>query len=61
MKKLLSANDVALELGISRSSAYKVIHNLNEELKKQGDLVVSGKVPKKYLLTRYFLDTEIAS
>ena len=55
MYGLMNAQDVACELGVSRSSAYKIIRNLNCELQEKGFLVVSGKVPKQYFMTRYYL------
>lgn len=60
MKELLTVHDVISELGVSRSSAYKIIRALNEELQEKGYLVVSGKVPRRYFLARYCLDAEIA-
>lgn len=51
----MNANDVSQELQISRSSAYKVIRRLNDELQKKGYLIVNGKVPKNYFVSRYCL------
>ena len=48
-KYLLTAGEVAQLLGIKRSRAYKVIRELNEELKAMGKLVIRGRVNKKYL------------
>lgn len=61
MEELLTAKDIISKLGISRSSAYKVIRNLNKELQEKGYLVVSGKVAKRYFLERYYLDSEVTS
>lgn len=44
-----TAMEVAEMLGISRTKAYKLVRDMNEELAKQGYIVVSGKIPKKYL------------
>ncbi len=55
MEGLINAQDVACTLGVSRSSAYKIIRNLNRELQEQGYLIVSGKVPKRYFRKRYYL------
>lgn len=50
--------DVMKILGVGRSKGYQIIYQLNRELAKKGYLVVPGKVPKHYLISRYFIDTE---
>lgn len=50
----LTAQDVAEILGISRSKAYQVIKELNGELEKRGYIVLSGKVPTKFLQEKYY-------
>lgn len=47
-KNFLTANDVAAFMGISIPTAYKVIRRLNDELKKQGYITISGKISKIY-------------
>ena len=49
----MRVEDVAQELGISKSYAYKVIRQLNEDLKEKGYLTISGRVNKKYFLEKY--------
>lgn len=49
-----SAQEVSAMLGISRAQSYKIVKMLNDELKKKGFLVISGKVPKKYFAERYY-------
>ena len=49
-----TAQEVADMLGVSRGQSYKIVKALNEELGKQGYLVISGKVPKKYFAERYY-------
>ena len=44
--------DVAEELGVSESYAYKIIRQLNEELEKKGIITISGRVSKKYFAER---------
>lgn len=51
---MMSATDVADELGISKGHAYKIIRQLNEELEKLGYLVVAGKVPRAFWEKRFF-------
>ena len=47
-KNFLTADDVAQYMGISVSMAYKVIRKLNDELKDQGYITISGKVNRLF-------------
>lgn len=44
----MSIDDVAKELKVSKSYAYKIVRQMNEELKKKGYFTVAGKVNSKY-------------
>ena len=46
-QSFMRADEVAQELGISKSHAYKVIHGLNEELQEKGYLTISGRVNRR--------------
>lgn len=48
----MRVDDVAEELGVSKSYAYKLIRKLNGELKGMGYLTVAGRVSKKYFLEK---------
>ena len=48
----MRVRDVAEELGVSESYAYKIIRQLNEELEKKGFITISGRVSKKYFAER---------
>lgn len=48
----MRVDDVAKELGVSKSYAYKLIRRLNGELKNMGYLTVAGRVSKKYFLEK---------
>lgn len=48
----MKVQDVADELCISKSYAYKIVQQLNEELKAQGFITISGRVNKQYFLER---------
>ena len=48
----LKVEEVAQELGISKSYAYKIVQKLNEELKSKGFLTISGRVNKQYFIER---------
>ncbi len=47
-KHFLNASDVSEYMDISIPMAYKIIHKLNDELKAQGFITVSGKVNRRY-------------
>lgn len=51
-KDMSDVNDVMLLIGKSRAKAYRVIHDLNAELKKKGFMTINGRVPTKYLRKR---------
>ena len=44
----MRVDDVAQELGVSRSYAYKLIQRLNAELREKGYLTISGRVSRRY-------------
>ena len=49
----MTVDDVAKELGISKSHAYKVVQRLNEELKEMGYLTISGRVNRTFFMEKY--------
>lgn len=48
----LTAPEVADTLRISVAFAYKIMRELNAELKQKGYIVVSGRVNRQYFLER---------
>ncbi len=48
----MRVRDVAEELGVSESYAYKIIRQLNKELEKKGIITISGRVSRKYFTER---------
>ncbi len=48
----MRVDDVAQELGVSKSYAYKVVRKLNAELREMGYLTVAGRISKKYFLEK---------
>ena len=52
--KFMRVDEVARELGISESYAYKVIRSLNNELKAKGFLPISGRVNRQYFNERLY-------
>ena len=52
--QFMRADEVAKELGISRSFAYKLIRQLNQELKERGFLTIAGRLNRDYLRERLY-------
>ncbi len=48
----MTVDEVAEALRISKSYAYKLIRQLNNELKKEGYIVISGRINKNYFNER---------
>lgn len=48
----MRVDEVAQELGISKSYAYKIVQKLNVELKEKGFMTISGRVNKQYFIER---------
>lgn len=47
-RRYYTAQEVADIIGVSKTKAYGIIRQLNAELKENGYIVVSGKVPMAY-------------
>ena len=47
-RTFMTVEEVAAELGVSKSYAYKIVKQLNEELQKLGYLTVAGRVNTNY-------------
>ena len=52
--QFMRADEVAKELGISRSYAYKLIRQLNQELKERGFLTIAGRINRDYFQERLY-------
>ncbi|MCL2627733.1 MAG: DNA-binding protein [Oscillospiraceae bacterium] len=44
----MRVSDVATELGVSKSYAYKIVQKLNNELKELGYITIAGRLNRKY-------------
>lgn len=53
-KIYITAAELAEMLGVSLGTSYRIIRSLNQELKKEGYIVIAGKIPAAYLARRYF-------
>jgi len=50
----MRVEEVAEELGVSVSYAYKLIRQLNEELKKTGCITIAGRIDRKYFHEKFY-------
>lgn len=51
-KQFMTAAEVAEIMGYSIGQGYKVIRELNAELKAQGYIIRTGMIPRKYFYER---------
>ena len=52
--RFICADDVARELDVSKPYAYKLIRQLNEELKAKGFVTITGRVNRQYFYERLY-------
>ncbi len=50
--RFICAEEVAQELSVSKPYAYKLIRQLNEELKAKGFITIAGRVNRQYFYER---------
>ena len=53
-KQVLTAEDISEMCQISKSSGYKIIKQLNDELNAKGFLTFRGRVSKVYFLEKMY-------
>ncbi|HBL84866.1 MAG: transcriptional regulator [Clostridiales bacterium GWF2_38_85] len=51
---LISAAEVAKELGVSKPYAYKLLQQLNGELKGKGYITIAGKISRKFFYEKVY-------
>ena len=57
--RYVKAAEVAEMIGVSRAKAYKMVAAMNEELKAKNYLVISGRVPRKFLMEKLYDNVKI--
>ena len=50
----IRAKDIAEEMGVSEAYGYKLIRQLNNELKEQGFVTVQGRLSRQYFEERIY-------
>ena len=51
---MINANEIADLMGVSKATAYKIIRQLNAELKESGCRTIQGRVSREYFERAYF-------
>lgn len=46
--RFITAAEIAADCGVSASTAYKIIRDLNAELKELGKVTLSGKINRRF-------------
>ena len=52
--QFMRADEVARELEVSKSYAYKLIQQLNGELQEKGYITIAGRVNRQYFRERLY-------
>lgn len=52
--KMITADEVKDAMGVSKATAYKIIRQLNAELKANGCRTVQGRTSREYFEKTYF-------
>jgi DNA-binding IscR family transcriptional regulator len=50
----IKAEEVAQELEVSKPYAYKLVRELNDELKKNGFITISGRVSRQFFEEKFY-------
>ena len=50
-----TANELSSILGVSLSYSYRLISDMNSQLKEMGFITISGRIPKAYFNERFYL------
>ena len=54
LNQFMRAEEVARELEVSKSYAYKLIQPLNAELREKGYITIAGRVNRQYFRARLY-------
>ena len=53
-RKFVGAEQIAKELGVSKSYAYRLVKELNDELRGKGYLTILGRVSRRYFEEKFY-------
>ncbi|MFI3226281.1 MAG: hypothetical protein R3Y09_02615 [Clostridia bacterium] len=52
--KFITSDEVAIELGVSKSQAYKILQKLNAELREKDFFTIAGKVSRQFFEEKFY-------
>ena len=50
----MKTEEIAQELGVSKSYAYKFVREMNDELKKKGFITIPGRISRQYFKDKFY-------
>jgi len=50
----MKTEEIAKELGVSKSYAYKLVREMNDELNKKGFITIAGRVSRQYFKEKFY-------
>ena len=53
-ERFIRAEELAKELGVSKPFAYKIIRDMNGELKKKGFITIAGRVSRQFFEEKFY-------
>lgn len=53
-RRFIGAEQIAKELGVSKSYAYRLVKELNEELRVKGYMTIPGRVSRRYFEEKFY-------
>ena len=56
--QFMRAEEVAQELEVSKTYAYKLIQQLNAELREKGYITIAGRVNREYFRERLYVEPQ---
>lgn len=52
--QFITAAEVGEIMGVSRTKAYQIVREMNNELKEKGYLTINGKCPLRYFQQKFY-------
>ncbi len=50
----IKVEEIAKELDVSKPYAYKLVREMNEELRKKGFITIAGRVSREYFKEKFY-------
>jgi len=53
-KNFIRAEEIAKELAVSKPYAYKLVREMNDDLKKRGFITIAGRVSRQFFEEKFY-------